>query len=165
MPGINLPAYRNICSMSSINFPPNRNIHSKIATKLSGFLPYVIQGRNPDNFLVAILENLKIQNEYNVWFKKTGTIRSSNTLLRIVPVFLNQTLYSFWINLTFKKEPKSDHCLSTFITYLQFFWQYYYIEKNKSKNLKILLPTLPPLRCRRCATATALLPRPTSKYY
>ena len=31
-------------------------------------------------------------NSNNVWFKKTGTIRSSVLLLWIVPVFLNQTL-------------------------------------------------------------------------
>ena len=29
---------------------------------------------------------------HNVWFKKIGTIRSSVLLLRIVPIFLNQTL-------------------------------------------------------------------------
>ena len=37
-------------------------------------------------------------NESNIWLKKTGTIRSSNTLLRNFPMLLNQTLifHSEW---------------------------------------------------------------------
>ena len=40
----------------------------------------------------------KVGRQYtNVWFKKTGSIRSGVSLMRIVPVFLNQTLCTLYL--------------------------------------------------------------------
>ena len=53
----------------------------------------------------------------NVWFKKTGTIRSSNTLLRIVPIFFESeiTQYSekYWCLLCKDSNLFSIPCTST----------------------------------------------------
>ena len=44
--------------------------------------------------LIVDLQNVDLlfYDSSNIWFKKTGTIRSTVSLVRIVPVFLNQTL-------------------------------------------------------------------------